>query len=190
MERAVPHRASESHVSTPLLNVGHNDGLRTDGVVDETTRSSIVVSDGFAHCLVATITTRPRLQPETSPLDRGFSQKRHHHSTEAPASDVTTRPRLRPATSPPEDRGSGQQVTNHDAIHSTTTNTVIYKIHTIIVIKTKTTRNPPTSLYFHHRLRSLFPNFVTSLPFSLAGQTRLHQAINQPRQHVLRNSHT
>jgi hypothetical protein len=59
MERAVPHRASESHVSTPLLNVGHNDGLRTDGVVDETTRSSIVVSDGFAHCFVATIECGP-----------------------------------------------------------------------------------------------------------------------------------
>ena len=59
MERAVPRRASESHVSTALLNVGHNDGLRTDGVVDETTRSSIVVSDGFAHCLVATIEGGP-----------------------------------------------------------------------------------------------------------------------------------
>jgi hypothetical protein len=31
MERAVPPRASASHVSTPLANVGHNDGMRTDG---------------------------------------------------------------------------------------------------------------------------------------------------------------
>ena len=34
MERAVPHRASESHFSTRLLsNVGPIDGLRTDGIV-------------------------------------------------------------------------------------------------------------------------------------------------------------
>jgi hypothetical protein len=31
MERTVLPRASESHVSTPLINVGHNDGMRTDG---------------------------------------------------------------------------------------------------------------------------------------------------------------
>jgi hypothetical protein len=31
MERAVPPHASDSHVSTPLINVGHNDGMRTDG---------------------------------------------------------------------------------------------------------------------------------------------------------------
>jgi hypothetical protein len=31
MDRAVAPRASESHVSTPSINFGHNDGMRTDG---------------------------------------------------------------------------------------------------------------------------------------------------------------
>jgi hypothetical protein len=31
MERTVLPRASESRVSTPYINVGHNDGTRTDG---------------------------------------------------------------------------------------------------------------------------------------------------------------
>ena len=51
MERAVPHRASESRVSThTVINVGHNDGLRTDGVIDETNRtlsSLILVVSGW-----------------------------------------------------------------------------------------------------------------------------------------------
>ena len=42
-------RESRQHT---VSNVGHNDGLRTDGVVDETTRSSIGVSGWIRSLLV------------------------------------------------------------------------------------------------------------------------------------------
>jgi hypothetical protein len=48
-------RESRQHTVT---NVGHIDGLRTDGVVDETTSTSVFL-DGFAHCSFATIECGP-----------------------------------------------------------------------------------------------------------------------------------
>ena len=42
-------RESRQHT---VCNVGHNDGLRTDGVVDETTRPPIVVSGWIRSLLV------------------------------------------------------------------------------------------------------------------------------------------
>jgi hypothetical protein len=53
--RAPCVRESGQHTVT---NVGHIDGLRTDGVIDERTSPSVFL-DGFAHCSFATIECGP-----------------------------------------------------------------------------------------------------------------------------------
>ncbi len=101
-------RESRQHT---VSNVGHSDGSRTDGIVDETTRSPIAVSDGSAHCLfVATNGCGPWDVMSLGLLLRvSIQQQRphmyHHGGSNSESVCYQVRHLTTPAIEPSRDRG-------------------------------------------------------------------------------------